>query len=121
MIGGYTSVRLSGTVTASDIATIAVGDFADEYADQLTDDVGLTSQLHNFHVAIGWRWVVVDHLVIRASLGYTQTVSSSSSISVEQLPEAEAAANPLVDEELGAIYERYAKLPTLGISGGYRF
>jgi len=85
------------------------------------DPIELSSHLHNFHVALGWRWVVWDHLVIRASVGYLQTLGSSSSVDIPGQPELTALANPVVNDTLGAIYKSYVKLPFVGLGAGYRF
>jgi hypothetical protein len=122
LYGGYTHIALSGSVSPSSVAAIVGGDFANQVATQaLTENVDVASRLHNFHVAVGWRFVAFDHLVIRTTLGYTQTLASSSSVETAQVPEAAAIANPIVDAELGKIYKDYVKLPVLGVSGGYRF
>ena len=71
--------------------------------------------------AVGWRWVLVDHLVIRANIGYLQTLGSSTTVESPDFPEAAALATPIADAELGKIYEDYVKLPTVGLSAGYRF
>jgi hypothetical protein len=120
--GGYTHVSLSGSVSPEAVADVVGGDFASQVAAELlTSDIDLSSQLHNFHVALGWRWVAWDHLVIRANLGYTQTVGSSTSVDTPDSKEAVAIANPVVDREMGKVYETYVKLPVVGLSGGYRF
>jgi hypothetical protein len=119
--GGYTYVALTGTVAPADLAAVVAGPFAAEIAQQLEQDITLDSQLHNVHVALGWRWVALDHLLIRANLGYTQTLASSSSVEIPEHREGEALANPILDKELGGIYRQYIKLPVLSVSGGYRF
>lgn len=120
--GGYTHVGLSGSVSPSAVANIVGGDFADQVAEELlTSDVDVSSKLHNFHVALGWRWVAFDHLVIRATVGYTQTVGSSTSVETPDRPEAAALANPVVDARMTEVYTTYVKLPVVGLSGGYRF
>ncbi len=120
--GGYTSIALSGSVSADDVSGLVGGDFASQLAAELiTGDVTLDSQLHNFHVGLGWRWVIVDHIVLRANLGYTQTVASSSSIELPGQETAAALANPVVDKTLDGVFTDYVKLPTVGLSAGYRF
>ncbi|MCA9623054.1 MAG: hypothetical protein KC731_28745, partial [Myxococcales bacterium] len=122
LFGGYTYVGLSGSITPAKIASVAGDSFASQVAAQvITQDVNVSSQLHNFHVGLGWRWVVWDHLVIRASLAYMQTLGSSSSVETPQAPAVGNAATPIVDEELSAIYGTYVKLPVIGLAAGYRF
>jgi len=122
IFGGYTSVSLSGSVSPADVAQVAGGEFASDVAGQLlTEDVTLSSQLHNFHVALGWRWVAFDHLVIRANVGYLQTLASSSSVESPEHPEIAEKANAVVDGTLDDIYTSYVKTPTFGLGAGYRF
>jgi hypothetical protein len=122
IIAGYTHVRVSGKVTPETVAAVAGGELgAAVEAQQLTQDIELTSALHNFHVGLGWRWVILEHLVIRATLGYTQTVGSSSSVEVPERPDLGTLATPTVDAELNDVYTTYAKLPLFGLSAGYRF
>ncbi len=119
--GGYTYVALSGTVTPADLAQVVAGPFASDIAQQLGQEITLDSQLHNVHVTLGWRWVAFDHLLIRANVGYMQTLASSSSVDIPEHREGELLANPVVDQELDSIYRQYVKLPVLSIGAGYRF
>ena len=122
MFGGYTHIALSGSVSPQTIAGIAGGEVAQLVAAQgLSQDVLVSSGLHNFHVGLGWRWVAFDHLVIRASIAYTQTLASSSSVETPDVPELGTLATPFIDKELDTIYGDYVKLPLLGLAAGYRF
>jgi hypothetical protein len=122
LFGGYTLIDLHGSAVPADVATVVAGDFATAAAEsRLGDRVELDSTLHSFHVGLGWRWVAFDHLVIRANLAYMQTVASSSSVEMPDAPELAEEATEVVDERLGEIYERYVKLPVVGLSAGYRF
>jgi hypothetical protein len=118
---GYTSITLDGDVSPEDVAGVVQGEFASEIANSLEQDISLSSQLHNFHVALGWRWVAFDHLLIRANVGYTQTLASSSSVEIPDNATAERLANERIDDVLDPIYTTYAKLPTIGLGAGYRF
>ena len=120
--GGYTSASLSGSVSPQDVGSVVGGQFASDVAAALIDgDITLSSQLHNIHAAIGWRWLLFDHLALRASVGYMQTLASSSSIEIPGQDSAAQLATPHLDEALGDVYANYVKLPTLGLSAGYRF
>lgn len=120
--GGYTSISLSGSVVPADLAGVVGGEYARRAAaETLPEELSLSSQLHNFHVALGWRWIVFEHLVIRANVGYTQTLGSSSEVEIPGQSELADLANPTVDATLDEIYTSYVKLPVLGLSGGYRF
>lgn len=122
IVGGYSYISVSGSASPSELSALVGGGYERSLAAAgITDDISLHSDLHNFHVALGWRWVAFEHLVIRANVGYLQTVGSSASVQVPGNPELEALANPIVDETLNDIYTSYVKLPVLGLSGGYRF
>ena len=120
--GGYTYVGLSGSVAPADVAGALGGQVAAAYALQpFQEPIELSSHLHNFHVVLGWRWVAFEHLLIRANIGYTQTLASSSSVNIPGHADLAAMANPIVDSTLSSIYKSYVKLPLLGVSLGYRF
>jgi hypothetical protein len=122
LFGGYTYVGLYGSVSPAAVARVVGGDFAENVAQNLlSEDVSVSSRLHNVHIGLGWRWVAFDHLVIRANLAYMQTLGSSTSIEAPELPEAAAAATPIANEVLGDAYRTYVKLPVFGLSAGYRF
>lgn len=122
LYGGYTYVGLRGSAVPSEVASVIGGDFAAAVAQQtLGDEVGLRTHLHNVHVAIGWRWVAFEHLVLRAQLGYMQTLASSSEVDIPAQPALAETATTVVDAELDDVFTTYAKLPTLGLSAGYRF
>ncbi len=122
IFGGYTFVGLNGSVAPEDVASVVGGEFAAQVASQLlTEDVDISSKLHNFHVGLGWRWVAFDHLVIRANLAYMQTLASSTTVETPENPAAGAIATPIANRVLGDAYETYVKMPVFGLSAGYRF
>ena len=122
LFGGYTHVALSGSVSPTQVAAVVGGDFAAQVTSQLlTEDVAISSQLHNFHLGVGWRWLIAEHLVIRVNVAYMQTVSSSSSVETPQLPEAGQLASGVVDQLLASVFSDYVKLPVFGLGLGYRF
>ncbi len=119
--GGYTFISLSGSVSPEDVTRVAGGGYAAEVTSKLQDDLSISSQLHNFHVGMGWRWIAAKHLIIRAGLGYTQTLASSSAVEIPGDPKAEGLANARVDAVMDEIYRTYFKLPLLSLTAGYRF
>jgi hypothetical protein len=122
ILGGYTLIKVSGEAPGEVVAGLVGGDLADTIEDNVTTPIAFDSTLHNFHVALGWRFLAIDdHLVIRANIGYTQTVGSSTSAQIADFPELEADINPVVDAELDRILTRDIKLPVLGLNAGYRF
>ena len=126
IMGGYTLASLGGGVSAR-TAIEAVSGVALPTA--LPDaQIQLQTTIHALHVSLGWRWVIADHVVVRASLAYLQSVGSSSSLA---LPSTLAAlpgvttvvdqVNQIVDTKMNDTYTKYAKLPVVGLSLGYRF
>lgn len=126
ILGGYTLTTLGGGVSAR-AALEAVGGVA--LPAQIPDaEIGLQSTLHSFHVSVGWRWVIADHFLVRTSIGYLQSVASSSRIEVpdtaSSIPGATAIidrANQTIDATLDENYKTYVKLPVLGLGLGYSF
>lgn len=126
VLGGYTLTTLGGGVSAR-AALEAVGGVA--LPSQVPDaEIGLQTTLHNLHVSVGWRWLIADHFLVRASIGYLQTVASSSHIQVpdsaSSIPGASAVfeqANQTIDATLDESYKSYVKLPLLGLALGYSF
>ncbi|MCC6528509.1 MAG: hypothetical protein IT373_38035 [Polyangiaceae bacterium] len=117
---GYTAAFLSGSVTPTDLGATVEDPLGAELASELASDVKLQSTLHNIHVGLGWRFVVWDHLVVRASVGYTQTLGATSGVSIpDEALEAEAA--PIVEKSLNDAYKGFVKLPVVGLTAGYRF
>lgn len=126
ILGGYTLTTLGGGVSAR-AALEAVGGVA--LPQQIPDaEIGLQTTLHSFHVSVGWRWVIADHFLVRTSIGYLQSVGSSSHIEVpdtaSSIPGADAIierANQTIDATLDENYKTYVKLPVLGLGLGYSF
>ncbi len=126
IMGGYTLASLGGGVSARQ-AVEAVSGVA--VPAEIPDaQIQLRTTIHSLHVSLGWRWVVADHFVIRASLAYLQSVGSSSSLavpaSVAAVPAVAARVDQVsqaVDTTLNDSYTKYAKLPVMGLSLGYRF
>lgn len=126
IMGGYTLVAMGGGVSGKQAISAVTG--AALPAEIPDMEIPIRSTIHNVHVALGWRWVVADHFVIRASVGYMQAVASSSRIELPDGVPATAAvvsqleqANKTVDTTLNDTYKTYVKSPTLGLSMGYRF
>jgi hypothetical protein len=126
VLGGYTLTSLGGSVSARTAVEAATGSALP--AEIPDASILIQSTVHSVHLSLGWRWVIADHFLIRTSLGYLQSVASSSHLEV---PDAVAAhpeiapqidsANRALDRRLNDIYTTYVKLPVLGLSLGYRF
>ena len=122
VLGGYTTVATSGDAGANVVGRVIGGDLGRAIRDEVTGKVGMKSQLHNFHITVGWRWLLVDdHMVIRAQLGYTQTVAASSSLDLPGNAELESQIQPIFDRKVGELLTSDVKLPVIGVMAGYRF
>lgn len=128
MFGGYTLMTMGGSVATSDIinAILLESGSALQAPAGLGPAIPLSTTLHNVHASIGWRWLLADdHLVVRASLSYLQTLHSEVSIKVPEsagdLVQYEALANRQVNAFLNPYFAKYGKVPTLGLSAAFRF
>ena len=124
--GGYTLASLGGGISARTAVEAATGTALPTAIPD--SELQIDSTLHNVHVALGWRWVIADYFMVRASLGYVQTVASSSQIELPAELENNAVAsagltmvNAALNEKLDEIYSSYVKLPTVGLAAGARF
>ena len=126
IMGGYTLASIDGGVSARRaLETVSGVAVPPALADT---QIQLNTTIHSLHVSLGWRWVVADHFVVRASLAYLQSVGSSSSLAVPANVAALPGVAPRVDQvsqtvdtTLNGYYTKYAKLPVMGLSLGYRF
>jgi hypothetical protein len=123
VLAGYTFVRLGGDATAG----MAYEAATDEPLPSQIPDQRITTRttLHNVHVGVGWRWVVADRLVVRASIAYMQCVGAASRVDFAgqgqgTRPEV-AAAGPVIGAYLNDTFKTYVKTPVMGLSFGYRF
>ncbi|MEP7120255.1 MAG: hypothetical protein ABJE95_05055 [Byssovorax sp.] len=126
IMGGYTLTSLGGGVSARTAVEAAAGIAVP--AEIPDAEIQLRTTIHSLHVSLGWRWIVGDHFVVRASLAYLQAVGSSSSLAVpagaSAVPGVTAKVDQIsqaVDTTLNSTYTKYAKLPVIGLSLGYRF
>jgi hypothetical protein len=119
---GYAHVALDGRTRTSELIPFVPSDVADELNAEVGDvGIDLDSSIHHFTIAAGWRWVIVDHLVIRANIGYLQAFGSSSRLDIEGRPDLTELAAPTVESVLHDHYMRYIKIPVVGLGVGYRF
>jgi hypothetical protein len=126
IMGGYTLASLGGGVSARAAVEAASGIAVP--AEIPDAQIQIRTTIHSVHASLGWRWIVGDHFVVRASLGYLQAVGSSSSLAVpaglSAVPGVAARVEQVsqaVDTTLNSSYTKYAKMPVMGLSLGYRF
>jgi hypothetical protein len=120
---GYAHVALDGATNSDEVIPLVPDDVADEIAAEVGNDVdvNLDSSIHHFTVGAGWRWLIADHLVIRANVGYLQAFASHSTLDIKGRPDLTGLAAPTVESVLHDHYMRYVKLPVVGFGIGYRF
>ena len=122
VLAGYTLMKLSEDISGIDLIKQAV-----RRGSQVTGDeqVDLASTIHAFHVTLGYSWLLTEHLVLRATLGYTQAVASSTSIQAPAIEAREPSGFRVLAQQLDGYlnekYTTYVKLPTLGLTLNYRF
>jgi hypothetical protein len=127
LLGGYTLMTLGGSVAASDAINAVLGETGSPFRVPAgaAPDIPLAATLHNVHATIGWRWLLAeDHLVIRASLSYIQTVAATMNVSLANVPVVaayEGQVNTAINDAIRPLFKTYAKAPTLGLSAAYRF
>ncbi|QQR89048.1 MAG: hypothetical protein IPJ88_12595 [Myxococcales bacterium] len=120
--GGYTLTAFGGNAVAGSLISEATGqNLPAQYQNQ---DVALRSDLHSFHVGLGYRQRIGD-FSLQIALAYLQSFASTSSIDLSA-PDARDqavidAASTALDSYLGDFYSRYFKLPVLSVFIGYYF
>ena len=126
ILGGYTLASMGGGVSAR--AAVEATSGVALPAEIPDAEIQLRTTIHSLHASIGWRWIVGDHLVVRASVAYLQAVGSSSSLAapaaVSAVPGVAARVEQVsqaLDTTLNSTYTKYAKMPVVGLSLGYRF
>ena len=122
LTAGYAHVGIDGASTAAEIAPLLPEVLGAQLSQELgAARVNLTSSIHNLTLAAGWRWLIADHLVIHASLGYLHALSSASTLDIEDRTDLARLAAPTVERTLNERYTRYVRLPLVGLGVGYRF
>lgn len=118
----YVRTEMDGATTTAEIVRLVPPALAEQIEEQ-TGNIGLAldSRLHQLMLGVGWRWLVADRLVIRASLSYLQAFDSRSEIEIESFPSLTRAAEPFVNGMLHDHYMQYVKIPVVGLGVGYRF
>jgi hypothetical protein len=123
LTGGYTLIAVSGDASPEVVGNVVDGELEDRLAAEVTEGIPVSATLHNFHVAVGWRWLAAnDHLVIRARLGYTQTLAASADVELPGgLADLQSEINPMFDRKVDDLLTSDVKLPVLSANMGYRF
>jgi hypothetical protein len=117
---GYTLLSLGTDAGGEQLDRAGAGAVADGLG-----RVEVESVVHAAHGALGWRWIIADHVALRASLGYVHAVAADTAIdgssgSSGLSPQAMAAATDLAEQRVDGLLTRHVRVPLLGLSGGYR-
>ncbi len=124
IFGGYTAMALGGSVSTWDTVEAALGRSFDRTG--LPDvNAPMKSQLHGFHLGVGYQMFLVENLFLRLQATYFQVLTSKTTVDLSTrnidgqrtINEASAA----LDQYLNDIYTRYVKLPVIGAFIGFRF
>lgn len=111
LTGGY--ALLDRTTTRVD-----VGGIARTLGAQTTATVGEAQLvLHTVTAELAWTFFVLDHLVIRPSIGWIQVLSSEVTLTAPDTSVGVGDAATALEQALGT----YGMGPTLSIEMGYRF
>jgi hypothetical protein len=125
LFAGYTHVSLSGATTSGEVLPVVSREVARELRDELGVDVKLrlNSSLHAMRVGLGWRWLIADHIVVRASAEYMKAFASSSRLDIDSNTRFDLTdlAAPTAQQLLNEHYLKYVSLPLFGLSLGIRF
>ncbi|MCY1058576.1 hypothetical protein [Nannocystis sp. SCPEA4] len=116
--GGYTVVTHGQSLVGLD----AIGALA---GTELGADrpVPVRGALHGVHVDVGWRWVIRNHFLVRAAIGYVHSLAARMLVSDLSSEDAELIRR--TNDALGDIAEDAAmtalRSPLLLLHLGYRF
>lgn len=117
LTAGYSNLLLGGDLTSGEVLDRALGG---SVIDPVNGVVNMSSTLHGVHGEIGYRFYARS-VIIRLSLGFTGTVATQTSMTVDADFGA-VEAQPFADDaarELDRFLGQYAMLPTLGLGIGY--
>lgn len=112
---GYSLVIGGGSVTSAEAIEAASGR---QVAPRGDAAVPLRTTLHALHARIAWRWILAEHFVIRAAVGYVHTIHADTAIDLDVRT---GAAIDLAETYLDDILTSYGLSPELQLTAGYRF
>ena len=71
--------------------------------------------------AVGWRFVIADHVVLRIGVGGTFTLASSAHLDVPDAMREASTAVVSVEHQIADGITRYGFVPEARVAVGYRF
>jgi len=124
---GYQFLGLAGDTTDLSLYTDGIEADILRRAEEQTGSLEVSVAPHMLTGRIGHEWILQERFVVRGSLGFAYTVSSSSTVSSTEsgrgaaaqaaIDAVESAAESYLDD----VFESWVHSPMLGVSGGYRF
>jgi hypothetical protein len=85
-------------------------------------DVPTSVTLHALSARVGWRFVLEEHLVIRAALGFSHTVGAEVGLAVpEEIRERPEDPAGDMERAIAGAMTQYGFSPEILLSAGYRF
>lgn len=115
---GYTYLNLQSTLTRGAIET-ATGQRV-RYRDMREVPIGV--ELHALHGRVGYRFVIEQHFVLRAAIGWTHAVVGQGRVTVpEEIRAIEDNPADQIEAAVGEGIGRYGFSPEIVLSAGYRF
>lgn len=88
--------------------------------------IGVTANLHQLSVEVGYQWYSPENVILRLSAGAAVTLSARSRVRMDDIVYEEWTVDtePYQDEasrSLDQALRRYFHTPTVGLAVGYRF
>jgi hypothetical protein len=124
--GGYQLLGLGGDSTDLSLFGEAMDPRLLDSAQGVTGDLEVGVAAHMLTVEVGYEWVVKDHLVLTASLGFAGTVAAGAraeatkELSGPLEGEIRDAAVAGAADYLDYVFEEWVHLPMIGVSAGWR-
>jgi hypothetical protein len=119
---GYTLASLGGGVSKADTIEAVTGR---QFDPDTPRDVPISSQLHAFHLSLGWRFALRPHLGMRVAVGYLQAFASKTTIDrtgrTIREDDAIRAVEAALDDYLDRAYTTYVKAPVVSVTASYRW
>jgi hypothetical protein len=119
---GYVRLAMDGATTTGEVMRLVPPEVAEQIEEQTGNvRLDLDSTIHHVMLGAGWRWLIAERLVIRASVSYLRAFDSRSQVEIASYPQLSRLTEPFVNGVTHDHYMRYVKIPVAGIGVGYRF
>jgi hypothetical protein len=121
--GGYTLATLGGGASTEEFIIEATGQEPSGDSDALTNEYRIRSTLHMVDLEFGWRWLIRERFTVRTALGYSGTMSASTSVEGQfesSRPQISEAFEQGVADYLDSIYGSYVHTAVITLALGYR-